>query len=673
MSNVLPINVQTLLERSRIESHRIELRTVWDADTVGWQILKTICAFANDHYNLNGGYVVIDVDDADGQAASATSGISRQKMREAQQWIREHCSCLDPAYAPILSAEVVGGRDLLVVWAPASDLRPHRAPDGAYGSLKYWIRQGSETVDAQQRGVLRHLIEPAARVPWDNRRGFDASMADLREERVREYLRDVRSGLGDISSTADICRRMQITRQVDNQEVPRNVGLLFFAEDPTAWFHGAKIEVVRFVEDQVGDVQEERAFKGPLADQLRDCLRHLQGLSETHLVKDTGGPQARRWVSYPLDAVRESLVNAVCHRSYQPDNPDPTKVYLYPDRMEIISYPGPAPGIDADHLLPGAAVPHVPARNQRVGEFLKELGLAEGRLTGIRKVFQALQDNGSPTPKFDFDSSRSYFRATLPAHPEFKAINALRDAAHLRALGDDLSASRRVQSAWKANPGSGLLTAELIRMYGRQDRPEKSEEVFEAFKQDSSATAIAHVTNVLVESLFDCGANSKAERLLDKIPAVMIGQDAIDAGIMARRLSDPRRAERFFENAGEALQADPRGLHEYAQAKLDSSRKGCCDGNRVANKRLLLEARQLLERVIQLDASPTRHAWAWRDLARTRDWLGEPARSVEEAYEQAMQLLPDEPRFKNELEAVMAKRSYPRGRVYQEAGRCHAE
>ena len=114
----------------------------------------------------------------------------------------------------------------------------------------------------------------------------------------------------------------------------------------------------------------------------------------------------------------------------------PVKVYLYPDRLKITSYPGPVPGIDVRHLQPDADVPAVPARNRRIGELLKELGLAEGRLTGLPKVFRAMIDNGSPVPRFDFDEQRTYFRAVLPAHPEYTAITALRDAAHLRALGE---------------------------------------------------------------------------------------------------------------------------------------------------------------------------------------------------------------------------------------------
>ena len=73
------------------------------------------------------------------------------------------------------------------------------------------------------------------------------------------------------------------------------------------------------------------------------------------------------------------------------------------------------------------------------------------------------------------------------------------------------------------------------------------------------------------------------------------------------------------------------------------SRRGTVQGA------ILIEARQLLERVFQMDASGTRHAWAWRDLARVRNWLRLPAKEVEAAFDHAIGLLPAEPRFKEEL------------------------
>ena len=111
-------------------------------------------------------------------------------MEAAQKWIRGQCNRLDPPYQPILSPETVADRRLLVVWVRGSETRPHRAP-ARDGSLRYWVRLGTETVDAERRGnLLSSLMEQAARVPWDDRRAMDATTEDLREAKVREFLRD---------------------------------------------------------------------------------------------------------------------------------------------------------------------------------------------------------------------------------------------------------------------------------------------------------------------------------------------------------------------------------------------------------------------------------------------------------------------------------------------------
>jgi ATP-dependent DNA helicase RecG len=56
-------------------------------------------------------------------------------------------------------------------------------------------------------------------------------------------------------------------------------------------------------------------------------------------------------------------------------------------------------------------------RNRRIGDFLKELHLTEGRGTGIPKIKKAMKKNGSPDPVFDTDEELSYFLTTLPVHP----------------------------------------------------------------------------------------------------------------------------------------------------------------------------------------------------------------------------------------------------------------
>ena len=59
-------------------------------------------------------------------------------------------------------------------------------------------------------------------------------------------------------------------------------------------------------------------------------------------------------------------------------------------------------------------------RNRRIGEFLKELKLTEGRNTGIPKIKRALKNNGSKEPEFETNETRDYFITTIFMHEGFE-------------------------------------------------------------------------------------------------------------------------------------------------------------------------------------------------------------------------------------------------------------
>ena len=436
--------------------------------------------------------------------------------------------------------------------------------------------------------------------------------------------------------------------RVNEHEAPRNAALLFFSNDPVQWFRGARIDVVQFTADRAGDVQEERAFGGALVDQLRDCLNYLENFSAHHLQKQHDRSQVRGWVSYPLPALRETLVNAVYHRGYDVDQPEPTKVYLYPSRVEVISYPGPLPGIEPQHLAPDAQVPPVPARNRRIGEFLKELKLAEGRLSGLPKVFQAMEANGSPAPRFDFDEQRTYFRATLPAHPEYGALSALRDAAHLQALGQPEEAFTRIESAWASNPASAVLASEMIRLYAGRGEIGRAEEVLHRFETQGPENAAPHVVNVLIDVLMDAGERQKALRLLTQRRPTVFGQDAIDAAILARRArEDPQFAHRYFERAGDAVHVGPacaaRVCPDQDLVVWHSSLATVANATRTAGS----SQKPGLSWSASSNSIPHRRAapgLGGNSHVRSH-WLRAPVREVEDAYRKAIELKPDEPLF----------------------------
>jgi ATP-dependent DNA helicase RecG len=258
-----------------------------------------------------------------------------------------------------------------------------------------------------------------ARIPFDDQPAPSLSIYDLSCSLVREFLQEVGSALIEEPDDQEMYRSLRLVYRMNGHEVPRNVALLFFSDDPDRFFAGARIDVVLFRDGAEGDLIEERIFRGPLHRQVRDCLGYLRNLAGQFVRKHPDRPEASTWAAYPLAAIEEAVVNGVHHRDYRIN--EPTKVYLYPKEMVVTSYPGPVRGLKLEDFASGRRIPQVPARNRRIGELLKEMKLAETRSTGVPKIFQAMAANGSPEPRFEFDEGRTYFTVVLPIHAEEKA------------------------------------------------------------------------------------------------------------------------------------------------------------------------------------------------------------------------------------------------------------
>ena len=232
-----------------------------------------------------------------------------------------------------------------------------------------------------------------------------------------------------------------------------NIGLLLFSPQPQQWFRGACIDVVIFA-DHVGDRFREKQFTGPIHQQLKAALTYIEGqIIAEEVRKIPGQVETRRFYNYPMAAIKEALANAVYHRSYERQNP--IEVNIRPDKIEILSWPGPLPPLNQARLASGQPVSAKDYRNRRIGDFLKELKLTEGRGTGFPKIRQAMARNGSPAPIFETDADGHSFLTVLPVHPE--ASVPLSEEDHGTDHGTDPTLLT-VENAFNAEQLNVLLT-----------------------------------------------------------------------------------------------------------------------------------------------------------------------------------------------------------------------
>lgn len=413
----IPITIDKLINDNVVEWARIEFKEGWNPDAT----LKTISAFANDIDNWGGGYVVIGAKEEDGKVVRPVTGLKESQLDSIQKDILRNCKFLKPVYLPETQPVKLDDKWLLLVWCPGGYERPYQCPKKP--SMKnsgkiYYIRKMASTIEATDLDV-KELIALSHNIPFDDRINHKADIKDLKYPLVRNYLQSVGSSLLDDidnKSMEALAADLKIADGPTEYYKPLNVGLLFFNDDPEKFFPYSRIEVVN-IPDETGQGMEERIFSGPIDEQLRNAMNYLKNnVIAEKIFKVPGQAEAIRIKNYSYEALEEFVSNAVYHRSYQEH--EPVTIRIEKDIIEITSVPGPDRSI-SDEDIKKFQMRTRRYRNRRIGDFLKELNLAEGRNTGIPTAIKKIKENGSPLPKLLTDKERTFFSVIVPIHHAF--------------------------------------------------------------------------------------------------------------------------------------------------------------------------------------------------------------------------------------------------------------
>ena len=414
----LPINIHDLISGHTVEWDRLEFKAGWNPE----EVLHTLCAFANDINNWGGGYIVIGIEEQDGRPILPPKGLNKNQIDKIQKELIQLTNCIDPFYSPVTEPAIYQGKQIFIIWGPGGFTRPYKTSTtlSAKGQKQYYIRRGSTTVVANHTEI-KQLMSLAATVPFDDRINHNATIKDLDLGLIREFLQEIGSELFEEAVKMpfdDLCRQMRIAAGSSEYFKPLNVGLLFFNNHPETFFRGAITEIVIFKDDASTEF-EEIIFKGPLHRQARAALSYIRNnIIKERIIKVRGKAEALRFFNYPYEALEEVIINAYYHRSYE--HQSTVEISIHPDRIDILSFPGPLPPNDNDSFKK-KRVASRDYRNRRIGDFLKELDMTEGRCTGIPKVYRAMEKNGSPNPVFEIDKDRVSFLVTLPIHGAYLA------------------------------------------------------------------------------------------------------------------------------------------------------------------------------------------------------------------------------------------------------------
>lgn len=417
----LPINIEDLLNKRKVESNRIEFKASWNPD----KIYHTICAFATDLENTGGGYILVGIEEENGLAKRPVKGLQDGEIDRILKDMVGYDAKISPSYLCKVSPEEVDGKTILAIWVPTGINRPYSVMESVVAKKsvpKFYIRSKSSTIEAKGE-ILDEVRELANRVPFDDRGNENIRIDDISGVRVYEHLKSIGSKL-----TAEFARKslIEILDEMDllvgpseNRQI-KNVAAMMFCDNPEKFFPVTQVDIVHFPNGSIEnpDVMIEiPKIIGPVPKMIGETLSYLRtNVIKKKITKPSDNEKSITVFNYPYQAFEEAVVNALYHRDYM--EREPVEITIEPTHIDILSYAGPDRSISIEAIREARKLKARRYKNRRLGDFLKELDLTEGRATGIPTIQKHLKINGNKPATIDTDENRSYFLITIPCRED---------------------------------------------------------------------------------------------------------------------------------------------------------------------------------------------------------------------------------------------------------------
>lgn len=393
-------------ENSGIEFKRDDIRPE--------ELAKELCALAN----LEGGHVLLGVEN-DG----SISGLTRDPQ-DAELWVMNVCrgDQLRPPVIPYWETIAVEGRIVGVVTLPA-DLpdKPYKAKRGS--AWQVYIRRGSTSVEASREEEAR-LYQASGLLRYDIRPVAGTTLADLDVSRLRAYFQQVREQ--EAPDSDEGWEQLLVNTDFMVEDRGRRIanvgGILLFGRNPSRWLPQAGITALAYPgSERDYATREDVRLRGPIVPLLDsageisdrgmiDQAMDFVNRNIAHTAELEGGRRNDR-SSYPIEAVREAVVNAVVHRDYTIAVTD-IELAIFSDRLEVIS-PGRLPNtVTVEKMISGYRA----TRNELIKEVLRDYRYVDARGLGVpRKIVRLMREQNGTEPELIEEEDR--FVVRLLAEP----------------------------------------------------------------------------------------------------------------------------------------------------------------------------------------------------------------------------------------------------------------
>lgn len=341
------------------------------------EVKKTVVAFAN----TQGGAIYIGVED-DGKICGVEN--SDEIILQAASSIRDsikpdvtlftRCEAIEVDKKTIVKITVQKGAS-----CPYYLAKKGLRPEGVY------VRQGASSVPSSESFILKMIKETDGEQYEDIR--------SLRQDLTFDYTAKEFSRQNILFKE----NQYRTLKLLSKEGLYTNLALLLSDQCP----HNIKLATFEGINKTI--FKDRAELQGSLLEQLNNAYKYISQYNGIHA--ETDGLYRVDTLDYPIESVREALLNSLVHRDYAFSAS--TLISIFDDRIEFVSIGGLVKGITLDDVMLGVSV----CRNEGLANIFYRLKLIEAYGTGIPKIFEAYH-NQPVHP--DIQATENAFKIILP-------------------------------------------------------------------------------------------------------------------------------------------------------------------------------------------------------------------------------------------------------------------
>ncbi len=351
------------------EGQQVELKR--EIPSKVWELSEEICALAN----AQGGFILLGVNnDGTFMEGFTIDNSKRSALRDSVDNIEPQVDC---DIYPL----TVSGREIWVMDVKEGKDKPYFCSGAVH------VRRGANSQKLRKPADVRKIFDDSGKLNFDMGVCSWFKWDDVSEQAVREFKQQ--AGLNSDAPSKELITNLGLL--TDKGEITNAVPMLF-SEACGKRFISAIIHCVRFKGTDNVHIIDSKQFGGPILSQYNNATAWIKQYLAVEYVMHDFDPRQEIW-ELPLDAIKEALTNALCHRDYF-ENGAKIMVELYDDRLEI-SNPGGLLSYVAEDFGHRSR-----SRNPLIFRMFTRMHLVESVGTGIPRIEKILSQQGFPPAEY---------------------------------------------------------------------------------------------------------------------------------------------------------------------------------------------------------------------------------------------------------------------------------